>query len=107
MNAITDMLTSYTRMRQARDAVLISNGKGKYNKCSPLTETMMSDLLAVSQISRENVSSLHFGRSVIDKVAFQEEEWSADVNAFIQEEDDESYIYNVRSSVNDLLGVCL
>lgn len=35
----------------------------------------------------------------------QEEEWSADVNAFIQEEDDESYIYNIRSSVNDLLGV--
>lgn len=27
------------------------------------------------------------------------------MNAFIQEEDDESYIYNVRTSVNDLLGV--
>ncbi|KAJ9105109.1 hypothetical protein QFC20_004396 [Naganishia adeliensis] len=90
MNALTDLLTSYTRLRHARDVVLVSDGNGKYNKCSALTETMIYDLLAVSQISREN-----------------EEEWSSDVNAFIQEEDDESYIYNVRSSVNDLLGSLL
>ncbi|KAI5452485.1 hypothetical protein NCC49_000648 [Naganishia albida] len=90
MNALTDLLTSYTRMRHAREVMLTSDGNGKFNKCSPLTETMIYDLLAVSQISREN-----------------EEEWSSDVNAFIQEEDDESYIYNVRTSVNDLLGSLL
>lgn len=43
-------------MRHARDVVLVSDGNGKYNKCSALTETMIYDLLAVSQISRENVS---------------------------------------------------
>jgi hypothetical protein len=56
MNALTDLLTSYTRLRHARDVVLVSDGNGKYNKCSALTETMIYDLLAVSQISRENVS---------------------------------------------------
>ncbi|KAJ9099923.1 hypothetical protein QFC21_003928 [Naganishia friedmannii] len=90
MNALTDFLTSYTRMRQARDVMLLDSGNGKRDKCTPLMEIMIYDLLAVSQISREN-----------------EEEWSGDVNAFIQEEDDESYIYNVRTSVNDLLGSLL
>ena len=58
MNAITDLLTSYTRIRKARDIVFVKNGKGKYDKCSPLADTMMFDLLAVAQISRENVSLL-------------------------------------------------
>ena len=106
VNAITDLLTSYLRMRQARDIVLISSGKGKYNQCSSLTETMMSDLLVVAQITRENVSlPATSDEIVLIVIHLQEEEWIADVNAFIQEEDDESYIYNVRTSVNDLLGV--
>lgn len=44
-------------MRHAREVMLTSDGNGKFNKCSPLTETMIYDLLAVSQISRENVST--------------------------------------------------
>ena len=66
----------------------------------------MSDLLVVAQITRENVSlPATSDKIVLIVIHLQEEEWIADVNAFIQEEDDESYIYNVRTSVNDLLGV--
>jgi hypothetical protein len=56
MNALTDLLTSYTRMRQARDVMLLDTGNGKRDKCTPLMEIMIYDLLIVSQISRENVS---------------------------------------------------
>lgn len=55
MNALTDLLTSYTRMRQARDVMLLDSGNGKRDKCTPLMEIMIYDLLVVSQISRENV----------------------------------------------------
>jgi hypothetical protein len=61
INAITDLLTSYTRMRHARDAVLLNNGNGKYDRCSPMTETMMYDLLTVAQMTRENVSHVPIG----------------------------------------------
>jgi hypothetical protein len=37
----------------------------------------------------------------------QEEEWAADANMFISQEEDDTQLYSVRVAVFDLLSVCL
>ncbi|KAK8849809.1 hypothetical protein IAR55_005145 [Kwoniella newhampshirensis] len=79
--AVFDFLTPAVRTKAA-PAIMMDGEKG-----SELMQSIISVVLDYTQVTREN-----------------EEEWMADANAFVIDEDDETEQYSIRTAGYDLIG---
>ena len=96
---LVDFVTGATRQSKAR----VSFDEGTLAQ-------LVDALVQWGQMTKENVRCapkcfFFFLHELNDCVFIQEEEWAADANVFVSQEDDDTLAYSIRAAVFDLLSV--
>ena len=92
---LVDFVTGATRQSRAR----VSFDQGTLGK-------LVDALVQWCQMTKENVSWPPSFSGLPDHMRVQEEEWAADANLFISQEEDDTQAYSVRVAIFELLSVC-